>query len=792
MDRQRIHGLAGLDENQAEHSAHVFLEEARFLGKFSSMSKMNVLDIDMLSQFSLMLGRGKPDHSGKLVNIYLNDKVISAILESLYWLPHVDNAILRAITNTPRIIYALGNLIICIHVAAAWSAYLLSALFLMYERLPDDALELAPSIINAASRLIMNGSEENVDGCLLLINNMTAMGGDVIASYVANHWDLMNELKRSMMLQRHNQLRMRRIASIFHHLSRCDAVASILISGSLPQLLADVQKECRAVDGRQESPLHVGLAVLALANLSPVTGNGAIQDQGCLRLVVKFLKYAKDGKSYNGIFFRVPDILRALRFLCSKEENIQGMIEAGILDIIQQLLRSVFARDAGTSERRRVPLHIDVKALLALLLSIVQQETAIQKVIELQLASDVELLVKSSDPVVSGCASQLLWLIRDRERAKLLGHEVISSIQRFSSAVDTDHRPKEMIQGFLSECNISFPLAEACHCIAAILSLSDMETLGSEHYLHARCLLAKLQSKFGDLERSSQSQLKQADLEKDLLAQTLLECREQLSAEKTAVRIVQAELGSIKERLGLLSKDLEARTRELDQEKRLGESLRLQQGVQEARLRRAHQAELDSLQEAIGKERYEWERKLRGREEQRRQELKDQGQQTIVPKCKECEARQLANRQLLSLPGTGSGIGRPESRAPGAATVPRALQEDVDGLTHLLISAASPTPAKLLPRGDISALSQSHVPFSAVQPMTNTPNKQHSVAERAAPPAPSLDTSKKREWDTVDVLRSTSFDVVHAPHEHCSGDLEVDMLGKLIEDVLQMRAFLPA
>lgn len=273
---------------------------------------MNVLDIDMLSKFSLMLARGKSDQSGRFVNVYLNDKVISAILESLYWLPHVDNAVLRAIANTPRIIFALGNLIICVHVAAAWAAYLLSALILMFERLPDDAFELAPSIINAASLLIMKGPEEVVDGCLLLINNMTAMGGDTIANHIANHWDLMNELKRSMMLQRRNQLRVRRIASIFHHLSRCDAVASILISSSLPQLLAEVQRECKTVDGRQESPLHVGLAVLALANLSPVTGNNCIQDRACLRLVVKFLNYAKDGKSYHGIFFRVPDILRAL------------------------------------------------------------------------------------------------------------------------------------------------------------------------------------------------------------------------------------------------------------------------------------------------------------------------------------------------------------------------------------------------------------------------------------------------------------------------------------------------
>ncbi len=181
------------------------------------------------------------------------------------------------------------------------------------------------------------------------------------------------------------------------------------------------------------------------------------------------------------------------------------MIEAGVLDIIQQLLRSVFAQDAGTSERQRVPLHIDVKALLLLLLSIVQQETARQRTIEIQLASEVELLVKSSDPAVVACASQLLWLIRDRERAKLLGHEIISSIQRFSSSVDIDHRRKEMIQKFLSECNISYPLAEACASIAAILSLSDMKTLESEHYLYARGLLANLQSKFGKLDRSSQT-----------------------------------------------------------------------------------------------------------------------------------------------------------------------------------------------------------------------------------------------------------------------------------------------
>ena len=724
----------------------------------------------------------------RFVNVYLNDKVISAILESLYWLPHVDNAVLRAIANTPRIIFALGNLIICVHVAAAWAAYLLSALILMFERLPDDAFELAPSIINAASRLIMNGPEEVVDGCLLLINNMTAMGGDTIANLIANHWDLMNELKRSMMLQRRNQLRVRRIASIFHHLSRCDAVASILISSSLPQLLAEVQRECKTVDGRQESPLHVGLAVLALANLSPVTGNDCIQDRACLRLVVKFLNYAKDGKSYHGIFFRVPDILRALRFLCSNEENIQGMIEAGVLDIIQQLLRSVFAQDAGTSERRRVPLHIDVKALLLLLLSIVQQETARQRTIEIQLASEVELLVKSSDPAVVACASQLLWLIRDRERAKLLGHEIISSIQRFSSSVDIDHRPKEMIQKILSECNISYPLAEACASIAAILSLSDMKTLESEHYLPARCLLANLQSKFGKLDRSSQSQLKQADLEKDLLAQTLLtECREQLSAEKSAMRIVQTELESVREKIIMLSKELDSRTRELDQEKRLGESLRLQHGMQEASLRIAHQAELDSLRGAVGNESYERERKGRERGGQRRQEVREQERQTSVPRCKECEARQEVNRQLLSLPlsGTDSELGLSTSRTPGVATVLRSLQEDVDGLTHLLISAASPASAKMRPLGDVAALSQSQscVLISAIQPLATISHKQHSVAERAPAPAPRLDNA-------VDVLRSTSMDVVHAPHEHCGGDL--DMLGRLIDDVLQMKTFLPA
>jgi len=314
--------------------------------------------------------------------------------------------------------------------------------------------------------------------------------------------------------------------------------------------------------------------------------------------------------------------------------------------------------------------------------------------------------------------------------------------------------------------------------------------------LHAKDLLAKLQSKFGELERSSQSQLKQADLEKDLLAQTLRECREQLSAEKSAVRIVQTELGSVREKIGVLSKELEALTRELDQEKRLGESLRLQHGVQEARLRSAHQAELDSLREAVGNERYEWEREGREREEQRRKEVREQELQAIVPRCKECEARQEANRQLLSLPqsGTYSELGLPASRTLGVATVPRVLQEDVDGLTHLLISAASPAPAKSRPLGDVAALSQSQsrVLFPAIQPLATVPHKQHSLAERAAPPAPRLDRSQMRGWDTVDVLRSTNMDVVHAPHENCSGELEVDMLGKLIEDVLRMRAFLPA
>ena len=743
------------------------------------MNRINIIDVELITQFSVMLVRSKIDHSGRLVNVYMNDTVISAILEALYWLPNTDNNVLGAMAGTPRIISGLVNLIICVHLASAWAAYLLSALLLLYERLPDEALDSASVLINSASRLIMNGQEDNVDGCLLLINNMTALGGDNIASHVANHWDLMNELKRSLKADCNNSLRMRRIASIFHHLSRCERAVSILVSNNLPRLLEEVHAaamaDIKSADTvRQEFPLHLGLLTLALANLSPVTRNQGIKcNPRCLQLIVKFLKHAKDGKSYHGIYFRVADILIALQFLCSDEENTEGLVEGGILDILQQLLRIVSAPEMLGNERGRVPVQIDVKLLLKLLVNLVQKEDVNQRVVQMKLSAEVEHVRNSSDIIVRQAASHLLWLIRDRDRCKQICHQVISSIQRMTAAFDVDNRPRELIQTFLAECNLAGALSEACQSMATTLSLTGVR---NEQYTHLRGILASLQENFSELERSSNRQLNQMQVEKELLRHNLEESTSKLAAERDSARALEAELNAVKKRLDIVDNQLLERTRKLDEEKRLAESLRLDHIQREKRLPEQQRIELNMLQSERVKE-LQW-----AKEKDRAREIRESV-------CVECNLRKQAREKLIV-----EAKNSDNKASEKFGIVRRALEEDVDGLTHLLISAASPVQGPPIHQKSIDG--DSLGAGSSFQVRNPRPGMRERAVPRMMPKNPCLIDAEQEDssmWKDV-YQHSELNDSGGSPAVGllacaiCSD--EGAKLNLLMEDVLKMQVFL--
>ena len=259
-------------------------------------------------------------------------------------------------------------------------------------------------------------------------------------------------------------------------------------------------------------------------------------------------------------------------------------------------------------------------------------------------------------------------------------------------------------------------------------------------------------------------------MEKDLLAHSLDECRGRLMAERECTKRMELEFSGLREQLAAVTVKLAERTQALDQEKLLTEALRRESGRREEQLRKQLQAETEALRDERASERREAlveneARKLTTRKGNKL--VKDVEIGTEVRRdavCSACALRQQAQTRLLSEAKSHKASGQ-------LGPARRALEDDVDGLTNLLISAASPGHAK--PR----RLSSSSGAFK----FGHTP-------ERATPP------DQVVEWVPLEVRRQEAADDAclkqDGPRILKEDDQDGGQLVRLIEDVLKMRAFL--
>lgn len=322
--------------------------------------------------------------------------------------------------------------------AVVHAVFLLSQLALVG---PETAqrISLLPGLAEACCRSIAGGrqtgakSESLALNTALMVNNVSALGGEEAIQALTAHGELVRELG-AWLDNASDAETLQRLTGVFNHLSRSIQSARALHAHGIMKALERVT--ARKVGGSVEShEAYHGLANMAMANIAvrQVKQKNARLDatqKPAVKSVVSFLKLAIEGRQLSGIYFRVYDVLFALDSLSKYNDRDLLGIECGLVDLAVQVTAewtpgkysSIFS-DAKASTHPVLELSTDI------LMHLAHSEACNARMHALGLESVLDRLLLTEDQgIVRDHTLKVLYVLRDRKEVKECALKIIQAV----------------------------------------------------------------------------------------------------------------------------------------------------------------------------------------------------------------------------------------------------------------------------------------------------------------------------------------------------------------------------
>jgi len=361
-------------------------------------------------------------------------RAVSDILEAVSIAVHDNMANLNLLTNSVQYVDAgLLAVVQCAYLRARENALLCLASIALSV---DQAALIAenPELRGLLKDNILAGSPEVKESAALVVNNVAAMGGESAIQTLASDHSLMRALID--LIRVGDGLQLMRAVSAFMHLSMSYRSAKCLARYDLGSVMLDVLRKDEVEGGEKTVQAFRALAEMTLANMAYFKDEAEElrSDAKAVASLVHFLRLALDRKPFNGIYFRVHDVMYSLSILSKNigtHEVLQKHSLCGIvIDVVKKWKPGMYA---GYFASKREDTHPVLEVATDILHAMCQTECFRNEMMKRDLLPVLDDLVKHDHDAVQRHAAKVIWSLRDRNDFLVHAAQIVKAVQGIRS-----------------------------------------------------------------------------------------------------------------------------------------------------------------------------------------------------------------------------------------------------------------------------------------------------------------------------------------------------------------------